>query len=149
MVVHCFGPIEGRRHDAFMLGESGLYPLLERFNKANGEPLCIYGDPAYPLRARICSPFRGARVSPEEEQFNRSMSSVRQAVEWNFGKVATYFAFLDFEKNLKLLLQPIAKYYFVGVLLCNCHTCFYGSVTSSYFDVNPPSITSYLRNVQQ
>ena len=44
-----YGPIEGRRHDAFMLGESGLLDKLRRFEKPNGDPYIIYGDPAYGL----------------------------------------------------------------------------------------------------
>jgi hypothetical protein len=44
---------------------------------------------------------------------------------------STIFAFLDFKKNLKVLLQPVAKYYIVASLLINCHTCLYGSVVQS------------------
>lgn len=36
IIAHLFGPIEGRRHDAFMLGESNLLPLLDRMVKPNG-----------------------------------------------------------------------------------------------------------------
>ena len=41
-----FGPIEGKRHDAFMLGVSGLSNKLNRLQKPNGDPYVIYGDPA-------------------------------------------------------------------------------------------------------
>ena len=54
--------------------------------------------------------------------------------------------YLDFCKNLKVLLQPVAKYYNVGALLTNCHTCLYGSVTSSFFDLEPPKLEEYLAN---
>lgn len=37
MVCHLFGPLEGRRHDAFMLCESRLLEELgQKMNKANG-----------------------------------------------------------------------------------------------------------------
>lgn len=62
------------------------------------------------------------------------------SVEWGFGKICQTFAFLDFKKNLKLLLQPIGRYYLVAAILINCHTCLYGSQTSIYFDLDPPSI---------
>ncbi len=42
-----FGPIEGRRHDSFMLGESGLEEQLRHITKPNGDPYVLYGDPAY------------------------------------------------------------------------------------------------------
>ena len=52
------------------------------------------------------------------------MSAVRTSVEWGYGKIVKYFAFLDFSKNLKVLLQPVGiKLYIVAALLANCHTC--------------------------
>ena len=71
---------------------------------------------------------------------------MRVSVEWAFGKVVQYFAFLDFRKNLKVLLQPIGKYYIVGVILANCRTCLYGSTTSSFFNLPLPDLQTYLHN---
>ena len=79
-----YGPIEGRRHDAFMLGESGLLDKLRRFEKPNGDPYIIYGDPAYGLTPNIMSPFRGAHLTDNEQEFNTRMSKVRVSVEWEF-----------------------------------------------------------------
>ncbi|CAB4028039.1 Hypothetical predicted protein, partial [Paramuricea clavata] len=50
------------------------------------------------------------------------------------------------EKNLKVVLQPIGKYYAVGVILANCHPCLYGSTTSSFFELPPPDLQTYLHN---
>lgn len=36
LIAHMFGPIEGRRHDAFMLGVSDLLPKLQGFVQPNG-----------------------------------------------------------------------------------------------------------------
>ena len=96
----------------------------------------LYGDPAY-----LLAPYEGVIITREQQVFNQGMSKVCVSVEWAFGKVVQYFAFLDFKKHLKILLQPIGKYYAVGVIL-NCHTCIYGSVTSSFFMCHHPlSIT--------
>ena len=38
-----------------MLAESSLLQNLE--NQATGEPMCVYGDPAYPLRLHLQAPF--------------------------------------------------------------------------------------------
>ncbi|KAJ8914011.1 hypothetical protein NQ315_012034 [Exocentrus adspersus] len=54
------------------------------------------------------------------------MRAMRISVEWGFGKVIQLFAFLDFRKNQKLLLQNLSNLYRVAVLLTNCHTCLYG-----------------------
>lgn len=89
--------LEGKRHDAAMLTESRLLDLLEQhaFSPA-GNPMCIYGDPAYPLRIYLQAPFRQVQLTPEMEEYNKSMSSVRVAVEWIFGDIVTYFKFVDF-----------------------------------------------------
>ncbi|XP_031554794.1 uncharacterized protein LOC116291725 [Actinia tenebrosa] len=146
LIAHMYGPIEGRRHDAFMLGESGLLNKLQRFQKPSGEPYVIYGDPAYGITQNIISPFRGARLPPDQQQFNSLMSKVRVTVEWGFGKITQLFAFLDFKRNLKVLLQPTAKYYLVACVLVNCHTCLYGSQTSKFFGLDPPTLERYLSN---
>lgn len=146
LIAHLYGPLEGKRHDAFMLGVSGLLPQLERITKPDGEPYVVYGDPAYGISRHIIAPFRGAHVTPLQQQFNSDMSKVRASVEWGFGKISQYFAYLDFHKNLKVLLQPVGNYYAVGALLANCHTCLYGSVTSSFFELEPPSLEVYLSN---
>jgi hypothetical protein len=40
----------------------------------------------------------------------------------------------------------VAKIYTVATLLCNCHVCLYGSISSNYFDIELPvdMLTSYL-----
>ena len=141
-----FGPLEGRRHDAFMLSVSGLPNKLRPMNQPNGDPYVLYGDPAYGLSRNILSLFRGVHLRPAENEFNKAMSSVRVSVEWAFGKILQYFAYLDFKKNQKVLLQPIGKFYLVGTILSNCHTCLYGSQTSTFFGVLPPSLETYLSN---
>lgn len=55
MIAHIFGPIEGCRHDAFMLGVSGLSAKLCQFVQPSGEPYVIYGDPAYGITQYYCS----------------------------------------------------------------------------------------------
>ena len=47
----------------------------------------IHGDPAYPVRVHLQSPYRGNFLMPAMETFNESMSNVRTSVEWIFGDV--------------------------------------------------------------
>ena len=156
LIANLHGPVEGRRHDAFLLRDSGLLPQLQaNFDVPNpqpGEPpvYCLYGDPAYPIRAHLQSPYRHAHLTPEEQLFNSRMSAARVSVEWEFGKVLTLFAFVDFKKNLKLLLQPVGTLYIVSALLSNCYRCLYGSQTATFFseDGNPmiaPDLEEYLQ----
>lgn len=144
IIVHLSGPWIGRRHDAGMFAESGISVSI-------GQPLLhqniqyvLYGDPAYPITNFLIAPFRERSLTEEQNLFNQRMSNVRECVEWTFGKVSTLFAFVDFKKNLKINLQPVAEYYLVATFLTNCHTCFYGSQTSSFFSLEPPTIEEYL-----
>jgi hypothetical protein len=145
IIAHLAGPFEGRRHDARMLLESGLMETLEAHAKdANGEPFYLYGDPAYPISPFLMTPYRGNQLDDEGARFNKSMSAVRQSVEWGFGRVVSLFAFVDFKKNLKIGLQPAGSYYAVAVLLTNCYTCLYGSQVAFYFGIEPPALAAYL-----
>lgn len=126
-----------------MLRDTELYSELLQI-AIHGEKYIIYGDPAYPMSELILKPYCSKILTPEQVVFNKSMSSVRQAVEWGFGKVIAEFAFLDFKKNQKLLLQEVSNMYMAGVILSNCHTCLYGSQTASYFSTVPPTLEEYL-----
>ena len=106
--------------------------------------MCIYGDLAYPLRPQLQSPFRNVRPTVVQTAYNRAMSKVRIGVEWVFGGIVNFFKFLDFKKNLKLGLQPIGKMYIVCTFLMNLRTCMYGSMTSNYFNIDPPTVEEYL-----
>ena len=144
LIANLYGPVEGRRHDAYMLQDSGILPQLTNKVDRNGEPYYLYGDPAYPLLPVLLAPYRGAQITLQQSNFNKSMTPLRQCVEWGFGDIARNFAFIDFKKNLKLYLSPVAKYYVVACLLTNCKACLYGNITCSYFDVEPPSLEDYL-----
>ena len=54
-----FMSLEGRRHDAGMLADLRLLDSFELFAfNPGGQPLCLYGDPAYPLRIHLQGPLR-------------------------------------------------------------------------------------------
>ena len=72
---------------------------LRRFQRLNGEPYVIYGDPAYGLSRNILAPYRGVRLTDDQQEFNSQMSKMRWCVEWGFGKISQLFAFLDFKKT--------------------------------------------------
>ncbi|KAK3105969.1 hypothetical protein FSP39_009829 [Pinctada imbricata] len=145
MIAHLFGPIEGRRHVAGMLRESGIETQMQRYmTTQNNEVYSVYGDPAYPISPYIIPPFRGGVITAQQMRFNKKMSAVRVSVEWTFGKVLSLFAFLDYKKNQKLYLQPVGKYYRVAAILTNCHTILYGSETGKFFGLCPPTLDEYL-----
>ena len=130
MIANLFGPVEGRRHDNAVLRMSGLMAELEhrQMRDRAGRAMAVYGNPAYPLREYLQCPFKGANITPGQQDFNSQMASARECVEWEFGKMLRIF-----RKNLKIFLSPVAKYYLVGGFLTNCHTFLYGNQTYIYF----------------
>lgn len=145
LIVHQYGPHEGRRTDAYIFGISGLRPLLQAsLTVPFEEGYRLYADGGYALCNEVIVPFRRPTATPAEMAFNTNMSHHRAAAEWSFANVASVFAFVDFEKNLRLLQQPIALYYRVATLLVNCRCCLYGNETSSHFQAPPPTLEAYL-----
>ena len=125
-----------------MLADSNLLQDIQRYALSPGpagRPLCVYGDPAYPLRVHLQTPFRNMILTPQMANFNKAMSSVRVSVEWLFGDIVEYFKFVDFKKNLKIGLSSIGKMYIVCALLRNALTCLYGNTTSEFLSwIHPP-----------
>lgn len=144
MILQYCSLTAGRKHDAGMLGESGLMRDLQRIaHSPTGEALCIYGYPAYPLRIHLQAPFRNANLTEEMKAYNKAMSSVRVAVEWLFGEIVKYFKFVDFKRNLSIRLSPVGKIYIVAALLQNAQACLYGNIVSDFFWLRPPSLEEY------
>lgn len=146
IIISLKGAYEGRRHDAGMFRDSGLYEELEQNMIFPDKQFLLYGDEGYGLRELLMRPYsiHEVQMDPFRQEFNNRMKVLRVSVEWGFSKVVQYFAFVDFKKNQKLLAQDVEKMYKVAVLLTNCHTCLYGGETSQYFGVRPPALDVYL-----
>ncbi|RPA99392.1 hypothetical protein L873DRAFT_1907230 [Choiromyces venosus 120613-1] len=55
------------------------------------------------------------------------MSRYRIAVEYNFGKVISFWSFITFKNGLQIGHSLVGAYYSIAVLLTNLHTCLYSS----------------------
>lgn len=127
-----------------MLALSGLMNQLNQFSfDQNGNVLCVYADPAYPLRRHLQAPFGGANLTAQEKAYNTSMSRVRVSVEWVFGDVLNQFKFNDLKKKMKVGLSPTGKFYRVSALLTNAHTSLYSNITENIFDLETPILEEY------
>ncbi|KIJ24503.1 hypothetical protein M422DRAFT_274703 [Sphaerobolus stellatus SS14] len=128
LIIHMYGPVDGRRHDETVYKESGLAELLDKhFWTPNGDALFIYRDPAYTVAAHVMSPFKGPAVSRQERAFNTAMSQIRTPVEWLFKEI---------------LLSPCGLFYLVAIL-CNAHTILHHPQIPQYFAYPPPSLQEY------
>lgn len=147
MFCNCFVIImEGKSHDAGILRRSNLLNNMETYcNNEEGEPLCIYGDSAYPQRMHMQTHYKHINLTDDQQAFNKAMSKVRISVEWIFSEIAGYSAFIDFKKNQKIGLQQVGTMYITCALLQNAISCLYGSNTSIYFNLEPPSLEEYFQ----
>ena len=108
--------------------QSGLLQDLQWFAFSSArEPMCVYGDPAYPLRVHLQAPFKHGVLTDQMKAYNASMSDVQCSVEWLFGDIINYFKCLDFKKNLKIGLSSVGKMYIVSALLQNALICLWES----------------------
>lgn len=121
LLIHCFGPLEGRYHDRTAWVRSGIEENLEEHAfDIQHRPLQMYGEPAYGLSEHLLSPYRG-RCTISQQEWNTSMSKVRIVVEWVFKEVTTLFPRLDWVPSQKILISPVGLEYPVAVLLHNAH----------------------------
>ena len=133
LVAFLHGPYDGRRHDSGILRKPGLLGLLEQHSfSPDGNLMCTYGDPAYPLRPQLQAPFRDAHLEEDQELWNQRMSAVRVSVEWLFGDIVNYFKFIDFKKNLKIQLSAVGKMYIVYTILKMPETVFMEVLPQSF-----------------
>lgn len=140
--IHFSCPVEGRRRDTTVLRLSGLLAALDNLHGLHG--FFIYGDPAYSVNRWMLSPFKGNNISEPMAAFNKAMSSVREAVEWKFGRLKGQ-ATVDYKKQNCVYLSPVGTVVQVAMFLANCHCCYNGgNQISQYFSLNPPSLGEYL-----
>ena len=62
----------------------------------NNQPLCIYGDPAYPSSFHLEFPFYRQNLTLNPVNYNKVMSQTGVSVEWLFNEIETYFKFVSY-----------------------------------------------------
>lgn len=91
----CYFP--GSYHDSRCAAEIGLAQLTETIWAAQGpeeEPFRLLADGGFAISGSIITPYRRqGRITEDQEDFNRMLSSVRSTTEWSFGrmKVITFY----------------------------------------------------------
>jgi hypothetical protein len=111
---------------------------LELFN---GMQPCIYGDSAY-----AASPVM--KKAGLDVVMNARMGSYRIMVEQSFGKMKQMWQFINYARNLRLLVHDVQLLIKCAALLTNFHTALTGiSAASATGGVQPPSLEEYLHDV--
>ncbi len=145
LIGSIMGPYEGKANDHAIVRHSGLERELQQICEGRRQ-LFLYGDQAYKHLDGIFGPYRGGRaLSGPKKAFNKTLSSVRIAVEQAFGQTQNLWTYNAFDIQLRPGLQPVAAYYLVSVLLTNSYTCLHGqSAAGSRFLIRPPTLEEYL-----
>ena len=144
LILHAFGPLEGRRHDWTLYIRSGIEEQLPSALLVDGKQYCIYGDSGYNRRIFLEVPFQGSSLSSAQKAFNAGMSSVRVTVEWMFKEIKIYWSSVDFKRKLRVRQSPVGLLYLSAMLLTNIRNCCYPNTISQYFGVKPPTLEDYL-----
>ena len=88
LIANFSGLYEEEKHDRGMLTESGFLTNLEHYSYSpTGDLLCIYGDPAYPLRPHLEAPFRVLRLTEQEIAYKKAIVAARVNAQWGFGNI--------------------------------------------------------------
>lgn len=146
LILHAYGPMEGRRHDWTLYVRSGIEEQLSVCLMVNGVQYCIYGDSGYNRRVFMEVPFDGSNLTAGQRAFNEAMSTVRVTVEWIFKEIKLYWASVDFKRKLRVEESPAGMLYLGAMLLTNMRNCCYPNTVSQYFNVTPPSLEVYLQH---
>jgi len=96
-----FGPFPGTCNDACAYSlanvEMKLRHLLAPVNAGRrpGDCVCAAADSAFPLSPVLQTRRNGVALTPAEQAYNASFSSVRDCVEWGFAKVFSLFPHIN------------------------------------------------------
>jgi hypothetical protein len=132
MDAHVFGPISARENDLQSLNLSGIINLLSQLQQQSPIKYKLYGDSAY---------WDGEFIGTGG---GRGMASVRETIEWSYAHVKTQWKYCNYESVLTLRRQPIAKIFFVCMLLRNVYVTLNGNQICEYMNIMPPTLEAWL-----
>lgn len=146
MNFHVWGPFSVRHNDLYSLDHSNINDLIANL-MGNGIQFIIYGDSAYCVTflSHISARYDNDPNTDRQNLENRSLSSCREVIEWDYGDIGKYWAFVDFKKNLKLRKMMIGRIYFVAMLLRNAYVTMNGCNTATFYDLLPPDFEDWVK----
>ena len=139
MNFHVYGPLGVRRNDLTSARWSDINDKLAALQEAEGQQYVVYGDSAYLfvnysyVRAR----HNHSPNTPRKILKNSAMSTCRETIEWDYGDIGRYWAYLDYRNVLKMRSMPVAQICLTAMLLRNAHVCMNGCNTAESFFMSP------------
>jgi hypothetical protein len=143
-LIFLYGPEDGAKHDITVWKASGIAEWSRQHaHTAAGEPLNLYGDKGYSMGSGIITPFKGNRIEPKEDLFNRITSKYRITVEWSIGMIPLLFPRFRDKHWQRAGLSAIGQDYKVAALIRNALTCYASCETTIYMRCSPPTLEEY------
>ena len=134
MDLHVYGPLSVRRNDLTALDKSDIERILREMFNADEIIYIIFGDSAFMVSDMMAT---------NESYPGRGMSSVREIIEWSYKDVKQQWKYCDYKHILQLRKQPVAKIFFICLLLRNAYVTLHGSQAAEYFVMLPPSLENW------
>ena len=128
MDLHVYGPLSVRRNDLTALDKSDIERILREMFNADEIIYIIFGDSAFMVSDMMAT---------NESYPGRGMSSVREIIEWSYKDVKQQWKYCDYKHILQLRKQPVAKIFFICLLLRNAYVTLHGSQAAEYFVMLP------------
>ena len=145
LIISCYGPIDGRRADPFMLAASGIVPQLPNVVDSTGTIYRLFGDAIYPMGPQLFRMYRAPALNSPQSALNDVMAGARVSVEWGFNLVTNTFQGVDFIRWQRFFHTKPAQQYRIATLLTNCISCIRGTnQVSEWFSCPLPSLWHYL-----
>ena len=146
LIIHTTEANSGRNHDARIVRDSGLMlrwrasPVLSRYR--------LIADSAYPNNTTIVSLFTKPQMANDQDyrNFNRTMSPLREPVEWGYQRVVKLWSLLDMKPQMRIGDVSVSDLWLIGVWLTNLVTCAEGGnqISTFYGSIKPPTLKEYL-----
>lgn len=146
MNFHVYGPISVRRNDLTSARWSRFNAKLDQLQANDEYKYVVYGDSAYLLVSYDFIKARHNNVinTPRQVLENRALSSCRETIEWDYGDIGRYWAFLDYKHVLKMRVMSVGQICLTAMILRNAHAAMNGCNTSESFMCIPPSFEEWI-----
>jgi nuclease HARBI1 len=149
LFLDVFGPLEGRRNDHYMWSESKIQDFMEERQgldfSVDDSKYHLYGDGGYrDSDYPLIVPYRAPEENSPEAAANRSMSSLRVAVEWGFSLLKSNWGLLEERRYMVVMRFPLDVYVKAAVILTQMKTCLYGNQISKYYRLDPPPLSHFV-----
>jgi hypothetical protein len=148
MVIHAWGPGAGRHQDRWRLRESAINEKMRDAQVGEAVQYVMFGDNIFIPKSHlhVRHPGENYALNNREIEENDARPRVRVSIEWNYKDTSSLFRYVNYVENSKVCSggSNVALAYFSAMFLNNCHVCLYHCETSAYFEIEPPSLESFL-----